>query len=75
MTTFFLLIWFTIVMQQAQIAECPGVTIVQNGLAAFEAGTPQIAHYTNPDDYLRDGIRYIYDRCGAETPIPLDWMN
>jgi hypothetical protein len=55
--------------------ECPGITIVRNGLSAFAAGTPQIGPYTDPDAYLIGGIAYIYLRCGPDVLIPDDWQN
>jgi len=55
--------------------ECPGITIVRNGLAAFAVGTPQIGPYTDPDAYLIGGVAYIYSRCGPDVLLPDDWQN
>jgi hypothetical protein len=57
---------------QTSETECPGITIVRNGLAAFASGTEQIGMYTDPETYLAGGIAYIYLRCGADTLIPDD---
>lgn len=43
--------------------ECPGVTVVRNGLAAFAAGETRIGPYTNAVDYLEAGLVYIQRRC------------
>lgn len=43
--------------------ECPGVTVVRNGLAAFAVGVTQIGPYTDPEAYLEAGLEYIALRC------------
>lgn len=43
---------------------CPGVAIVENGLAAFAAGTPQIGTYTDAVSYHAGGVAYIRLMCG-----------
>lgn len=49
-----------------QGGECPGVTVVRNGLAAFAAGVERIGPYTDAATYLEAGLEYIALRCRTE---------
>lgn len=42
----------------------PAISIVQNGLDAFAAGTLQIGPFTDPNAYLVAGQAYIFSYCG-----------
>ena len=52
--------------------ECPGVTIVRNGLAAFDSGVTQIGPYTDRESYRTAGLDYIWLRCGIDDKRAFD---
>jgi len=60
-------------------SECPGITVVRNGLAAFAAGETRIGPYTNAHDYLIGGIDYIARRCpelsSPPNPLSITWRG
>lgn len=50
--------------------ECAApVQIVQNGIAAFESGVPQIGPYTDVEEYAAAGQLYIFLRCGRVIEV------
>lgn len=71
--TLILSLWLAVLLQQQP--DCWAVHVIDNGLTAFDAGTPQIALYTQPDAYLIDAIQWVYRACGSGTPLPLDWLE